>query len=210
LWLNVASSHYVLPDFVNLDNHVVLALLRVYPLLRPFLTENRRKEFRTFREARTRAVLRRHDCRKPLPFPSGSVDHVLCSHFLEHVYPSEAVTILADFRRVLRNGGTLHVIVPDLKTLIDAYVSRAAEAEAVDKLITASCLSFRNRPSLRYRVLEFLGYEGLKHRWMYTQPSMTQRLVEAGFRLLGKNATPSWEVHAEDGALSLHLVAEKV
>ena len=45
----------------------------------------------------------------------GSFDTVYCSHALEHLYPHEVPIALAEFWRVLKPGGTLVVMVPDLE-----------------------------------------------------------------------------------------------
>lgn len=44
----------------------------------------------------------------------GPFDAVYCSHTLEHLYPHELPIALAEFRRVLREGGALVAFVPDL------------------------------------------------------------------------------------------------
>jgi SAM-dependent methyltransferase len=210
-WLNVASSTYVLENFINLDDHPVFHLLPLYPVLHPFLTKPKRTWFQDFKAAQRRATLIRHDCRKRLPFRSETVDHVLCSHFLEHVYPDEAMTILQDFRRVLKTGGTMHLVVPSLDHLVDTYkTADEARPDAADKLLADSILTHATRPGARVRLLEFLGFEGMKHRWMYTQRSLSGRVEQLGFRLLSENTTPSAHVRANDGPSSLHVVAKKV
>ena len=45
----------------------------------------------------------------------GPFDAVFCNNALEHLYPHEVLPALAEFRRVLREGGTATVIVPDLQ-----------------------------------------------------------------------------------------------
>src|SRR5687767_7601882 len=86
IWLNVASSVYVLEDFVNFDNHVLLWLLRLPPAL-GLLPPKYREHLEAYSKASKTALLLKHDCRKPLPLPEGVADHILCSHFLEHVFP---------------------------------------------------------------------------------------------------------------------------
>ena len=44
----------------------------------------------------------------------GPFDVVYCSHALEHIYPHEVPTALAEFHRVLVSGGIAMVVVPDL------------------------------------------------------------------------------------------------
>lgn len=213
IWLNVASSRQVLPGFVNFDNSPFLRLLRLAPLVRPMLNSGHRAQLDAFREARKRAILIRHDCRKRLPLPDACADHVLCSHFLEHVHFEEMQVILGDLHRVLRPGGTLHVVVPDLAILIDRYLEKkregeAAESDAANELVHETFLTRESRGSLRFRLLEFLGGYGLNHRWMYDEASMRARIREAGFEILENSETPSRDYRRDDG-ISLHLVGAR-
>lgn len=48
-----------------------------------------------------------------LPFKDNTVDEIYCSHFMEHV--EDPVKILREFYRVLKNNGTLIIIVPHYK-----------------------------------------------------------------------------------------------
>jgi len=67
----------------------------------------------------------RHDLRRPLPFGDGTVERILIEHYFEHCEPRwEVPRLLADCRRVLRDGGTLRIIVPDAEAYCRAYVSR--------------------------------------------------------------------------------------
>lgn len=45
----------------------------------------------------------------------GPFDALYCCHALEHLYPHEVPMALGEFLRVLRAGGTLMVVVPDLE-----------------------------------------------------------------------------------------------
>jgi SAM-dependent methyltransferase len=45
----------------------------------------------------------------------GPFSAVYCSHALEHLYPHDVPTALAEFRRVLVPGGVAVVVVPDLE-----------------------------------------------------------------------------------------------
>jgi predicted SAM-dependent methyltransferase len=208
IWLNIASSREVLPGFVNLDNSIYLRVLPVASWVRPFLDPGHREWLDAYRDARSRALLVRHDCRKPLTLPDGCVDHVLCSHFLEHVHPDECQRILADLHRVLRRGGTAHVIVPDLAVLVDEYQKNRGNRDASDHFVRETYLSRDSRGSLRFRLMEFLGSFGLNHRWMYDGAAIAHRVAEAGFDLLDRNDTPSAAYRRDDG-ISVHVVGVK-
>ncbi len=209
IWLNVASSLGVLNGFVNFDNHVLMRLVGVYPVIKRLVPSRYRTMIEGYREAHRQAVLIRHDCRRPLPLPDGVADHILCSHFLEHVYPVEAEEIIRGFFRVLKEGGTIHVIVPDLREQARKYLNMAGGGapEAADEFVRETLLGKETAGTLRYRLLEFLGGFGLQHRWMYDGPSMTLRLQRAGFTILNTNETPSRHYRQGDG--SVHVVVRK-
>lgn len=59
----------------------------------------------------------------------GTYDAVYCSHALEHLFPHEVETALAEFRRVLNPEGFAMVLVPDLEDV------RATE----DVILQAPC-----------------------------------------------------------------------
>ncbi len=209
IWLNVASSTYVLPDFVNLDNHVFLKFRWALPFVKPALSRGHAAMATEYLNASAKATLLQHDCRARLRLPDGSVDHILCSHFLEHVHQDEMLRILADFRRVLRPGGTLHVIVPDLRRLIDEYLTSSASGNqhAADDFIIRSILSSKSRGSLRYRLMEMHGGFGLQHRWMYDKASMDAHVGNSGFEVNDALVTPSDEFRKGD--YSVHVKATK-
>jgi predicted SAM-dependent methyltransferase len=210
IWLNVASSIYVLPDFVNLDNHIFLLLRGILPALKAILPSKYHGWMNSYIEATGKAVMLKHDCRNKLEFPDNSVDHILCSHFLEHVYPQETKFILNDFLRVLKPGGTLHVIVPDIENNINNYLKQKEEGneKAADNFILDTLLSKDDRGSLKYRLMEFHGGFGLQHRWMYDNASMNMMVKSIGFEIMKGNETPSKEFRANDD--SVHVVCKKI
>jgi hypothetical protein len=64
--------------------------LPLYPLLRPFLKAARRAIFDEYRTAVAGNMHRMRNCIKQLPYTTGTVDHILSSHFLEHVFRDHA------------------------------------------------------------------------------------------------------------------------
>ena len=86
IWLNVASSTCLLDEFINIDNHIFLQILKRVPFVKYFPIKFFIKKYRPLISAyidgiRSKNILQ-YDCRKPLNFPNDSVDHILCSHFI--------------------------------------------------------------------------------------------------------------------------------
>ena len=58
---------------------------------------------------------------QPIPLPDGSVKALYASHLLEHLDDEQAARLLREFQRVLRPGGLLRPVVPDLPRHVDEY-----------------------------------------------------------------------------------------
>lgn len=71
-----------------------------------------------------------HDLRKPLPFAEGSFDFVYSSHVLEHFTSESGEALLRESVRVLKPGGIVRVVVPDLEILARLYLRSLERAEA--------------------------------------------------------------------------------
>jgi ubiquinone/menaquinone biosynthesis C-methylase UbiE len=59
--------------------------------------------------------------RNGLPFASNAVDSVYSTHMLEHFYSDELQLLLWNCQRVLKPGGGIRLIVPNLASAISAY-----------------------------------------------------------------------------------------
>ena len=143
------------------------------------------------------------DIRKRLPLDDEKVDFIYCSHVLEHFEKWEVENILRETFRVLKKGGVVRVVLPDLNKLIGKY-----------KNADEFCR-------------EFYGYEkDVKswnqmfirgHQWMYDKNSFSDLLTVVGFEKIkvcsiGKGKMPDikqldLKIHEE---LSMYLEAEKV
>lgn len=209
IWLNIASSTNVIENFVNIDNDIHLHLLKYYRIFKWLLPMKYRIQIDEFKKAKKKAMLIRYDCRKPLFFPDNSVDHIVCSHFLEHVYLKEMENILKDYFRILKPNATLHIILPDLKKQVDDYINNLVNGmkEAADDFINSTMLSKKERGSFRYCLLELHGGFGFQHRWMYDQSSISEKLKRMGFEILSMNETPSRYYHYGDE--SIHIIVRK-
>lgn len=72
--------------------------------------------------------VRQYDLRRGLPYPDDTFDGVYHSHVLEHLAPGDARSMLTECRRVLRPGGVLRVVVPDLEGIARVYLQTLDKA----------------------------------------------------------------------------------
>lgn len=140
--------------------------------------------------------------KKGIPFSDESFDVVYHSHLLEHLDKDFALTFLRECYRVLKTGGIIRVVVPDLEVLVNRYVSaisklergdRLAEKdhiEAIDNLFEPmvrkeSVETQKQKPLIRIieRVLKGnISKTGELHRWMYDKYSLETILSSVGLR----------------------------
>jgi predicted SAM-dependent methyltransferase len=64
------------------------------------------------------------DLRRGIPFPTGSATHVYSNNFLEHLTRDDGLRHLNECLRVLRPGGRIRIVVPDVERYATAYISR--------------------------------------------------------------------------------------
>lgn len=110
--------------------------------------------------------------------PDESFDAIYSSHNLEHLYAHEVPVALSQFFRVLKAGGFVLVLVPDLQAIAElivldklddpAYISPAGPIAPVDML-------YGFRPALADGNL-FMG-----HRYGFTASTLGQLLSQSGF-----------------------------
>src|SRR5205809_2235518 len=63
-----------------------------------------------------------HDVSKSLPFASDSADAVYASHLLEHLHLEEGKSLLKECFRVIKPGGVLRMVVPNLRADLLEYL----------------------------------------------------------------------------------------
>jgi predicted SAM-dependent methyltransferase len=74
-----------------------------------------------------------HNLRKGIPFDSNHFDVVYHSHLLEHFPKSEAPYFISECYRVLKSGGIIRVVIPDLENIIREYLDKLEKSLAGDE-----------------------------------------------------------------------------
>lgn len=116
-----------------------------------------------------------------LPFSDDTVDGIYASHVWEHLYYSDAVKLTAECCRVLKPGGYLRVVVPNLKYYVSQYISnpRSDAANTLNKN-----LMFRETGRANSAITRI--YTALtdfhSHKFMYDVPALVELLQRVGFQ----------------------------
>ena len=137
------------------------------------------------------------DATKPFPFPDGSFDLIYTEHMIEHIPHDSAERMVRECFRVLRPGGTIRVVTPDmafLRSLLDgndhprraAYVEFYKKHNNLDEPFTATHL-----------VNHFVRAWG--HQFIYDRDSLIDLLQTAGFSGVGVAPFNRSAVQALDG-----------
>jgi SAM-dependent methyltransferase len=151
------------------------------------------------------------DLRRGIPFPPETFDGVYHSHFLEHIESSCALGLLRQCHTVLKRGGILRVVVPDLELLVNDYTRavdrlkkhsdasleqhQLAVAGLFDQMVRRDSTGTTQQTS-RVRYVERLirgnaADTGELHRWMYDEFSLRDLLGKAGFRKVQRHTATS-------------------
>jgi predicted SAM-dependent methyltransferase len=126
-----------------------------------------------------------HDLRNPLPFQDNSVKAIYASHLLEHLYLMEAKSLLRECHRVLMKDGIIRMVVPDLKSVAEKYLSNEVQSTSEPKADIFNKNLFLRAEAPPAGNIVYKLYTILKdfhlHKWMYDEDSLVYHLKEAGF-----------------------------
>ena len=133
------------------------------------------------------------DCTR-MELPDGCADVLYASHMVEHLTRAQTARFLAEARRVLKPGGTLRLVLPDMRLLVEEYLC----GHDCDRLVARTLLADETESGFfaRLRAL-FFGYRG--HRWMYDVPSVIALLSGSGFTDIRALPAGQTAIPAPDG-----------
>lgn len=114
---------------------------------------------------------------RDLPYPDGSVEEVFAGHVLEHLDWDEGQAALAEWRRVLRPGGKLGVVVPDFREIALRYLANDGTVVEWPEGVRRSARDLH----LINRMWIFSYDQESPHRWCYDLKLLREALETAGF-----------------------------
>lgn len=154
------------------------------------------------------------DLRRGIPFPDQTFDVVYHCHLFEHIDIAYTLPFLAECYRVLRPGGVIRIVVPDLEKWVNRYINSISLCNAKNNMqehdgivadlmlqLTQTEPATRRfqKPVVRWLERILLGdaeKTGWRHRWMYDHFTLEALLVRAGFGACEQ--TTAWESRIEN------------
>jgi len=125
------------------------------------------------------------DFRYPFLIDDAVFDGVFTEHTLEHLCYGEVAHVLAECRRILKPGGIIRIIVPDLSIFVESY---ASNNESWFRDWEREVLKPRGRSMIsRMEALSFVTQE-YGHRSAWDFETMRGFLARAGFTEIRKCA----------------------
>jgi predicted SAM-dependent methyltransferase len=74
-----------------------------------------------------------YDLSQGIPLPTNSCDVVYHSHMLEHLRPSDVPSFIQENYRVLKSGGIIRIVVPDLESICRLYLEKLEASVSGDE-----------------------------------------------------------------------------
>jgi predicted SAM-dependent methyltransferase len=109
-----------------------------------------------------------HDLRRPLPYADDTFDGVFSEHTVEHLYPAEALALIAEVHRVLKPGGVFRCVVPNLARFVDFYNGQVPH-EKFSQKFTSGCEAMWNLTQNDF------------HHSVWDAHMLKEKMLEAGF-----------------------------
>lgn len=126
------------------------------------------------------AHVRYMDLTRPLGYGTATVDAIYASHVLEHLHYDDALALLAECKRVLKDGGILRLVLPDLGFMVREYLS-SEDSEAAIRLNRRLLFRPESRPKGLFRRMYAALNDMHSHKFMYDVRCMTEMLSGLGF-----------------------------
>ena len=128
------------------------------------------------------------DVTKTFPFPDNIFEWAFSEHHIEHISYQDAQVMLSETYRVMKPGGYIKIITPDLHKYIQSYGDRTLQSPVIKQHVTDWIYGGFYNASTYIPVNDyydahfindiFLNYE---HRFIYDEQSLKILLEKAGF-----------------------------
>lgn len=120
------------------------------------------------------------DAAQPFPFDDGIFQFVFTEHMIEHIAREAGLSMLRECHRIMRPGGMIRVVTPDLAAILGLY--QAPLSPEQQSYVTWFCKTFlpgteHPNPALVINAM----FRNWGHQFLYDERSLTDALNFAGF-----------------------------
>jgi ubiquinone/menaquinone biosynthesis C-methylase UbiE len=139
------------------------------------------------------------DARELSSLEHNQFDMIYCSHNLEHYYRHDVVKVLQGFLDVLKPGGGIHIIVPNIMAVVKTMVEKELD---IDDVLYQSALGPILISDVLYgygKQIEESGVDFFAHKTGFTHKSLLRALVKIGFK----------NIHSSEAGYNLTAVGFK-
>jgi len=121
------------------------------------------------------------DATERFPFADNTFEYVFTEHMIEHVPYPKGQQMLHECYRVLRHGGAVRVITPNLATIIGLYGrDPCPEQRKYMRWFSEAFLQNGSQPNAVLTINAMFRLWG--HQFLYDETTLTHSMTEAGFR----------------------------
>ena len=192
--INIGCGQTPIQGWRNFDNSLSIrfSAIPILPKLLKNLNLLTASQFNFILFARNNKI-EYADAANKLPLKNETVSILYSSHMLEHLDRIEADNFLREAFRVLKPGGIVRIVVPDIKIQVEEYLASGDS----DAFVAKTLLSV-SRPRMFSQRLKLLLVGARHHQWMYDGKSLSGLLNQHGFvsaeiMPAGKTNIPEYE-----------------
>ncbi|MBF0154306.1 MAG: class I SAM-dependent methyltransferase [Magnetococcales bacterium] len=175
--INVGCGRSPTPGWSNFDNSPSVRFSQLSPVLITLLAKfsilnQGQCDFITF--CRSQNIV--YADALSLPLPDHQVDVIYSSHMLEHLDQYAARCFLQEAKRLLKPGGIIRLVVPDLEAMVLNYMKHLDGNAFLEQT-----LLIRNDPRSLGNRLAFLITGDRGHKYLYDARSLCRLLAKESF-----------------------------
>jgi ubiquinone/menaquinone biosynthesis C-methylase UbiE len=177
--LNLGCGSNVVDGWINVD-YALGAKLAKYPLFSKL-----NKKLKIFKIDWSDKIFI-YNLSKRFPWKDNAIDVIYCSHTLEHFTREDGHKFLIECHRILRPGGIIRIIVPDLGILVKYY--REGKIRADEFVKKLGVLPQNSNNLVKKGLLYLISFP---HKCMYDKQSLLNALKDVGFNAKSKGSFES-------------------